>query len=595
MFEVAAIAVLGWPALLTLAVVVVMLIILAFDAAPTDITMFAALVLLALCGVVSPADAAAGFANEALLSVAALFVVADAVRRTGALAYVYYVMTPRGSNVISGIVRMMIPATLLSSVMNNTPIVAILAPLAQERGRAAGIAPSKLLIPLAFATTLGGLITLVGTSTNLVVSGLLVEQGHRGIAMFDLTWVGLAVSVAGLLYFVIIGHRLLPDRDADAPLDRGGLRAYHFELRVPAQSPIDGCTVEQAGLRALKGAFLAHIYRGEEFITLVAPDQVLHRGDVLAFVGKPQHLDLLLEENKLQRVVAPPHKHAEGLHLFEAVVGAESSLVGNTLRDVGFRGRYQGIVLGIRRGGEPLPGALGRTAFEAGDLLLVEAPSQFEATAASSGDFSLVAPLERRTPRLARKAPVALAILVAMVVAMGTGIVPVVVATFAAAVLMIATGATSANEGRRSIDLSVLITITAGFGIARALQSTGLAQFIAEMIVRTFDTYGPVAILIAIYLATNVLTEILSNNAAAALVFPIAVAASKSIGVDVFPFAIAVAVAASAGFTTPIGYQTYLMVMGPGSYRFRDFVRVGLPLNLIVMCVAIPIIVAIWM
>jgi di/tricarboxylate transporter len=591
----AAVAPLGWPALLTAITIVVVLVMLALDAAPTDLSMLGALIFLTALGIVPAGDALGGFANEALLTVAALFVVADAVRKTGALSYVSYVMTPRSNSTLGAVLRMMLPAAVLSSVINNTPIVAILAPLAQERGRAAGIAPSKLLIPLAYATTLGGLITLVGTSTNLVVSGLLVSAGHPPLRMFDLTWVGVPATLAGVLYFIVIGHKLLPDRDDDTPLDRDDLRAYHFELRVPHDSPLDGRTVESAGLRALKGAFLAHIYRDGEFIGMVAPEQVLRRGDVLAFVGKPQHLDLLLREGKLHRVLEPPQSREDGLHLFEAVVGTDSSMVGKTLREVGFRRQFQAIVLGIRRGSEVLTSALGRTPIAAGDLLLVEARPQFEAAGAASHEFSLVAPLERRAPRLTRKGPVTLIVLLVMLAAIGSGVVPVVIAAVAAALLLIASGATSSQDGRRSVDISVLVTIAAGFGIAQAIQSTGLAAFLADILVHRFEAYGPVAVLVAIYVATNLLTEMLSNNAAAALVFPIALAVATSMGVDVVPFAVAVAVAASAAFATPIGYHTYLMVMAPGSYRLRDFVRVGLPLNFIVMAVAIPIIVAVWL
>jgi di/tricarboxylate transporter len=592
----AELALLGWPAFLTLGVTLAVLVVLALDAAPPDLAMLSGLVVLAAAGVVSPRDAVSGFANEAVLTVGALFIVAAAVRNTGALSYLYDVMTPRPGKPRMAILRTMLPASLLSSVMNNTPIVAILTPIVQARGRSGGFPPSKLLIPLAYATTLGGLLTLIGTSTNLVVSGLLVQEGHPALGMFDLTRVGIPVTAAGILYFVLLGHRLLPGHDSDETFDRHAFRAYHFELRIPAGSPLEGKTVEQAGLRALRGAFLAHIYRDGELITLIAPEQILRGGDTLAFVGNPQHLEELLQNRRLIRAVEHPRAGEQWpLQLFEAVVAHDSTLAGRSLREIGFRDRFQGIVLGIRRRGERLPGALGRTAIEPGDLLLVEARTNFEAIGWSSGEFSLVAPLERPQTPVPRKAPLTLVILVAMATLIGSGLVPVPVAAFAAAVAVVAAGAISAPDARRSVDLSVLVTIAASFGVARAIESTGLARVLADVLVRPVEALGPVAVLAAVYVATNLLSEVLSNNAAAALVFPIAAAAAVRVGSDLLPFAIAICVAASAAFASPLGYQTYLMIMAPGSYRFRDFLRAGVPLNLLVMAIAIPIIAAIWL
>lgn len=594
--EVLPLAATAWPALLTLAVTIIVLVILVLDAAPADLTMLGAVVVLAATGILKPGEAVSGFANEAVLTVGALFVVASAVRNTGALSYVYRLMAPATGDIPRSILRTMVPASLLSSVLNNTPIVAILTPVTRDAGRAAGIPASKLLIPLAYATTLGGLITLIGTSTNLVVSGLLVEHGHRGLRMFDLTWIGLPAAAAGIVYFVLIGHRLLPDRVSDTPFDRNGVRAYHFELRIPPDSPLDGETVEQAGLRALQGAFLAHIHREGELISMIEPDQLLRSGDVLAFVGNPSHVDVLLREKGLARAVEQPNPLEErSLQLFEAVVAHDSTLVGRSLREVGFRQRFQGIVLGIRRHGEPLSAALGRAPIHAGDLLLVEARSAFEAAASTSGEFSLVAPLERTGLRIPSKAPLVLAVILTMTVMMATSVIAVPIAAFAAAVALVLFGALPAHDARRSIDLSVLVTIAASFGLARAIETTGLAASAAGLIIRPLEAWGPVAVLAAIYLVTNALSEVLSNNAAAALVFPIAAAAATRMGADVMPFAIAVTVAASAAFASPLGYQTYLMIMGPGSYRFRDFVRAGLPLNIIIMMIAIPIIVAIWL
>lgn len=593
--EIVAVAALGWPAWLTFGVILAVLALLATDKTPPDLTLLSAVVVLMLAGVLSPRDALRGFANETLLTIAALLVVAEAVRKTGALTYVVRLMSPTTPSVRAALLRTMIPSAALSSVMNNTAVVAILGPLIRDRSRSSSIPPSRLLIPLAYASTLGGLITLIGTSTNLVVSGLLIQSGARPLGMFELTPVGLAAAAAGILYLTAAGPRVLAGARDHIP-DRGEIRSYHFELRVPHGSPLEGVSVENAGLRALQGAFLAHIHRGGEVITLIEPDQRLKGGDLLAFVGNPRHLDDLLDEKKLIRAV--DHDQGPGEHplpLFEAVVAPESTLVGRTLRDADFRSRFQAVVLGIHRRGQRLTAPLGRTRIEAGDLLLVEARPQFELAAATSGEFYMVAPLGRTLTVAGRKAPAVLLLLLGIVVAAGTGALPVVTAAFAAAIIAVVIRAISPQDARRSVDVSLLIAIASGFALAHTIEQTGLARALAQFIVAGLHSFGPVAVLAAVYVATNLLTELLSNNAAAALIFPVAAAAAAAAGADIRPFAVAVAVAASAAFILPTGYQTYLMVMGLGGYRFRDFIRTGLPLNFLIMAVAIPLIVSLWM
>jgi di/tricarboxylate transporter len=595
MIETAAMVELGWPALFTLLVIATILVIMAFEYAPPDLTMMGALVVLTLSGTLDTGDALQGFANEALLTVAALLVVAEGVRKTGALAYVFQFMAPTSGSVRRAILRTTVPSAALSSVMNNTPIVAILAPMAREGARAAGIAPSKLLIPLAYATTLGGLITLIGTSTNLVVSGLLSQRGASPLGMFELTAVGLPVTIVGIVYLWLAAPKLLPRRD-EGGIDANESRAYHFELRIPAGSPLHGLSVEKAGLRALRGAFLAHIYRGGDVMTLIEPEQILRSDDILTFVGNPEHLDTLLDQKKLVRAVEhgyEPEDHS--LPLYEAVVATDSSLVGKTLSEADFRSRFQGVVLGIHRRGRRLTEPLGRTPIEGGDLLLVEARTQFDAVAAASGEFYLAAGLGRRLGTPTRKAPIVLGLLLAVLFIAGSGAVPIAIAAFGAAILMVLFKALSSQEARKSVDVSLLMTIGSGLGIARAIEGTGLAKAIGQLIVGRLEVFGAVAVLAGIYLATNILTEVLSNNAAAALMFPIAAAAASALGVDLRPFAIAVAIAASAAFALPTGYQTYLMIMGTGGYQFRDFIRVGLPLNFIVMSIAVPLIAWLWL
>ena len=584
-----------WELGLTLVVVALLLASLIREWLAPDVSMLCAVVLLTLGGVITPAQAFGGFADPALITIAALFVVAAGVRSSQALSFLYPLMAPRSPSVPAAIARLMIPTALISAFVNNTPIVAILAPLVQRWAAAAKIAPSKLLIPMTYATTLGGMMTLIGTSTNLMVAGLLAQEGLPRLGFWDLAAVGGPAAAAGILYFLFVGHRLLPDHRGALEADRFGLRSYQFELRVRRGSPLAQKSVEEAGLRSLQGAFLAHVLREGEILGPVAPEQLLHEGDVLAFVGSPGVLDDLVETGRLERVVTPVDQaQHRSLPLFEAVISASSGLVGRSLRDADFRERYQAVVLGIHRQGRRLEGSIGQTELESGALLLIEARAGFEAAALPSGDFYLVAPLARSEQGSRRLAPVAFTIL-GLVVLMGTLTgVPLVSVAVAAAMAMVLLRVITPSEARRGIDLSVLVVIAAGLGIGSAMQQSGLASVIADGIVGLTMPLGAIGVLAGIYLATNVLTEFLTNTAAAVLMFPVGVAVAADVGASPLAFAVTIAIAASAGFTTPIGYQTNLMVMGPGGYRFMDYVRVGLPLNALVAAVAIPIIVMVW-
>lgn len=584
-----------WQLWLTLVVVAVLLASLIREWIAPDMSMLCGVVLLTLGGVIDPRQAFEGFADPALLTIAALFVVAAGVRNSQALSFAYPLMAPRSPSVPAAVLRLMLPTALISGFVNNTPIVAILAPIVQRWATAARISPSKLLIPMTYATTLGGMVTLIGTSTNLMIAGLLVQDGLPRLSFWELAIVGFPATAAGVLYFVTLGHRLLPDHRSALEADRNELRSYQFELRVRRGSPLTGKTIESAGLRALQGAFLAHLLRSGEVIGPLAPEQILHEGDVLAFVGNPRILDDLVESGGLERVVTPvdaaQHRH---LPLFEAVVAAGSGLVGKSLRDADFREKYQAVVLGIHRQGRRLEGPIGRTQLEGGDLLLIEARAGFEAAALPTGDFYLVAPLERSENGSRRRAPLALAILAGVVLLGTLTSLPLVSIAIAAAVATVLLGVVTPTEARRSVDLSVLIVIAAGLGIGSAVEQSGLAALIADGIVGMMLPLGAIGVLAGIYFATNLLTEFLTNTAAAVLMFPIGMAAASDVGANPIAFAVTIAIAASAGFSTPIGYQTNLMVMGPGNYRFLDYLKAGLPLNIIVAAVAIPIIAAVW-
>ena len=595
---------LGWQAWLTAGVVVAMIGALIREVARPDLILVGSLGLLLLAGVVSPEQAFSGFANTAVLTVGALFVVAAGVQRTQALSAldrVFFASTQADRTDVAllrrSLPRIMLSASVLSAFLNNTPIVAMFIPRVQQWADRAGLASSKLLIPLSYAAIVGGMMTLIGTSTNIVVSGLLQAEGYSGLGMFDLTWVGAPAALGVLLYMMLAGHKLLPDRGAQGKNFGDGLKDCLFEARITEGSLLRGQSIEEAGLRALGDVYLAHVRRDGRLIP-AAPEEVLQADDVLTFLGTASTMEALLQRPGLDRAIpAIDDNDYQTLPLYEAVVAESSNLVSKTLRESNFRERYGGVVLAIQRRNERVEGSLGRIPIKAGDLLLVEARNGFDKRwNENRNEFYLVAPrrLQKVKPQ-ARKAPIALLILVGMVALAATGVLPLVTAAFAAALAMILTRCLRGAEARRAVDLQVLVVIAASLGLGQAVQETGLAAAFAHGIVGLTESLGPLVVLAAIYLTTNLLTELITNNAAAVLMLPVAIATAIEVGAEPMAFAVAVAIAASASFLTPIGYQTNLMVMAAGGYRYNDYFKAGLPASLIVMLITIVVVRLVWM
>ena len=587
----------GWEAALTALVLVGVLVALVREWVRPEFGLMGGLAVLLVSGVIDPDAAFAGFSNSAVLTVAALFVVAAGVQRTEALSVLdQYFFSVRGG-MGAGIARLMSGTAFMSAFLNNTPIVAMLTPRVQAWATAHDLAPSKFLIPLSFAAILGGMTTLIGTSTNIVVAGLLEESGRGSLGMFHLTWVGLPAAVLAIAYMAVVGHRMLPDRRRSDVRFDDGLSQCLFELRVSPSSPFSGLTIEGGGLRNLGDAFLIHVRRNGTIIA-ASPEQTLKDSDILAFVGSLRKMEELLLRPGLERVITTADaEQYETLPLFEAVVAPTSNLVGKTLRDAQFRENYQGVVLAIQRKDERITDALGRTPIRPGDLLLIEARDGFQRKwNAQRDEFYLVA-ARRATQRTSQrhKAPLALAIMVLMILAFSFDLMPIVTASFVAALLMVASRCISVQEAARSVDLRVLVVIASAFGIGIAVEGSGLAALMASGIMGATGAFGPAAAVIAIYIVTSITTELITNNAAAVLMLPVGIATADSIGADPIAFAVVVAIAASASFLSPLGYQTNLIVMAPGSYRFSDYYRAGFPISLIVMIVTVAVVTLHWL
>ncbi len=580
----------SWEAWLTLGIVALGVGALIREMLAPDLIFLGMLAILIVSGVLSPEEALVGFSNPGMISVGALFVVAGALQNTGALGFVATRIFGRIESDRRTLLRMMIPIAGISAFLNNTPIVAMFTPVVIDWTRRHRVSPSRFLIPLSYATILGGMCTLIGTSTNLVANGLMMGYGLPSMSFFELSAVGVPCAIVGLAFIALIGWRLLPDRKDLIESLEESRREYLVELKVAPDCPLAGQGIEEAGLRHLPGLFLIRIERAEEIVAPVGPEERLRVGDRLVFTGV---VSTIVDLQKIRGLVpAGEHRDGEGRflegnNLSEAVVSEDSPLIGSTIRDANFRTRYGAAVVAVHRGGRRLSGKIGDIVLRAGDTLLLEASPGFARAFRNSPDFYLVSEVPDSTPPRFEKAVPALLILVALVATVTAGVLPMITASLLAASAVVVLGCLSVGETRGAVDMSVLVLIAAAFGVGKALEKTGAAGMIATFLVESGAQIGPVGVLAAVYLATSILTEVISNAAAVALVFPIALEAAKQFGVDARPFAIAITAAASSSFAAPIGYQTNLMVYGPGGYRFADFLKIGIPLKLLVFAVAI--------
>lgn len=575
---------LDWQAWATLAIILGMLVALVRDIARPDVVLLSVLGILVALGILSTEEALGGIANPAVLTVGSLFVVAAGVQNTGALIFVDGLLFPKTNQPRLALLRVMLTTAVMSAFLNNTPIVAMFIPRIQAWCENKRIPASKLLMPLSYAAILGGMTTLIGTSTNLVVAGLLQNAGYEPLGLFDLSLAGIPAALIGILYFLTIGYRFLPTRNHELISDEADLQNCLYEMRVASASPLVGQTIEEAQLRHLETAYLGHIYRNDEIMP-VSPQTILQPGDILTFIGRADIVRTLRNYPGLQRVVPQiAEKEMMTLPLYEAIIAPTSNLVGRTLREANFREIYQGVVLGIHRRDATIDGPLGNEPLQAGDLLIIEAQSDFDKRWNRRRDeFYVVAPRSPEETILQKtKAPLALLILLLVVLLAALDLVPISTTSFLGALAMVLTRCLPRLEAQRSVDFPVLVVIASALGVGLAVQRTGLADAIAQSIVQTASPFGTIGILAAVYVATSLLTEMITNNAAAALMLPIGLATAQEMGMNPLALAVTVAIAASASFMTPIGYQTNLMVMSAGGYRFGDYARSGVLLYLLV-------------
>jgi di/tricarboxylate transporter len=539
--------------------------------------------LLYVIGITSAAEAFSGFSNPAPITVAGLYVVAGAIDRTGAIEPVVSRLLAVPRRVRSDLARLVVPAAVGSAFLANTPIVAMLTPAVTRWSDEHHRSASTFLIPLSYATILGGAATAIGTSTNLVASGLLVESGEAPFGLFELAPIALPLALLGLVMIIVLAPVLLPERRRPRTPETG--RSFTVSMLVEDGGPIDGRSVEQAGLRSLRGVYLVEIVRSHDVVIApVRPQQTLRGSDRLVFAGQVDDIvdlqgtvGLISAEAGAHDALAMPSRTG----FFEVVIGPSSPLVGRTAAELDFRKRYDGGILAIHRSGRPVESKLGSVQFRPGDTLLIVAERGFRIRWKDTGEFLLVSRLDAPMPAATNHSLWALAALAAIVVLPILGWLSVSRATVLAAILVVLSGVLRPREARDAVDVNVVLMIGGAFGLGEAVSRSGLADVVADQLMNGFGWAGALGAAVGVVIVTMVLTELITNAAAVVLVYPIALDIAERTTLDPRTLVIGAAVAGSASFLTPVGYQTNMMVYGPGGYRFTDYLRLGIPLSLI--------------
>ncbi len=580
---------------LVLAVIVVVFILLATEVIPPDLVALGTLVCVTLVGLITPAEAFQSFANEAPITVAAMFILSYALQRTGAIDELGAKLRrmPRMSEG-KVLIAMMIPVAAVSAFLNNTPVVISFLPLVLGLARHHQISASKMLIPLSFAAIFGGTCTLIGTSTNLAVSGLVSAKYGIEIGLFDITLPGLILAAAGIAYMTLIGRHLLPKREPLATLvDEPAGRQYFAEVEVGAKSKWAGRLLRDTGLPSRPNLVVREIRRGAQTLSGDQSETVLEPGDrIVIGCSLNTLLDLQIDRHLVvhnARTVEGADSQNGEAHVVELMVMHTSPLIGRSLEEIEFYEKSCAEVLAIHRRGERLGGTVGKIRLRFADTLLVKIPRQNLAALRESRDVMVLSDLPVTSRRRNRK-PLVIGTFAAMVGLAATGAFPISILAVTAVIFLTITRCIDVTEMYGAIEWRTVSMIIGMIALGAAVEKTGTAKWAAEATFGLLENPHPILILAIVYLVTTTLTELISNNAVAILMTPVAMEAAIAYELSPLPFVIAIMFAASASFATPIGYQTNTFVYGAGGYAFRDFLRVGIPLNLVFWIMATAVI-----
>lgn len=572
---------------LTLFIIFAAVVLFASEKLRVDIIALLVLISVTLTGLIDPSQAFSGFASPAVITVWAVYIVSGGLFSTGIANLLGgHILQIAGNSEARLIAVLMLGAGLLSAFMNNIGATAVLLPAAVGISRRTGIPLSKLLIPLSFASLLGGNMTMIGTPPNILASSLLTDRGLPGLRFFDFTPTGLVVFISGMLYMVLIGRHLLPSRKPQNIQEAYQLREYLSEVRILEQSKLAGKTLAESRLGSDYDLNVVAIIDLENHRHIPHRDHHFRPGEILVVKGRLE--DLLRARESLGIAIEAEHKlelseiTGEDEVTVEAVLAPRSRLTGKTLRETHFRDRYGFTALAIHRQGRVILERLRDVRLQFGDILLLRGRKIQLPALQSSEDFLLLEPVNDTSRRLS-KAPLAGGILLLVLALTMIAQMPIALAMVIGAVLMVMTGCLTMDEAYQSIDWRSVFLIAGMLPLGLAMENTGTARFLAERLVSLLGSAGPLAVLAGIYILASLITEPMSNAAAAVLIVPIGIDVALGLGADPRPFVLAIVIGASTSFLTPVGHQSNILVMEPGGYRFTDYTKVGAPLNLVLL------------
>lgn len=542
--------------------------------------------------VITPDEILAGFANEQIAIVVLLFLLGDIIRKTGVLDNIFRKTFEATQSIKRFKLRMLFMVAGFSAFLNNTPLVAIMIPYVNAWCKKRDIAPSKLLIPLSYAAILGGCATLIGTSSNLLVAGMVADQKLAAdiepLHIFDFSFVGVPMIIIGVVYLVLFSNKLLPSNKDVIDNLKLQSREYIAEVRISNGGEFNGKTIEEAGLRNLKGLFLVEIVRKDRSIKPVSSYTRLKENDILLFAGETESITEMVESRSgLQLAQIGMYALKAQTAVIEVVVSYNSTIISKTAKAINFRSKYDAAIIAIHRNGERVSGKLGEVKLVAGDVLLLLTGEDFNSLSKDSQDFYIISRLQEYKKQPVFKQVILMGGVLLSVLASALGFIKLFTALLLLLLLILILRMVSPKDVAKSIDFNLIIILALSLALGTAMIRSGVASGFAEVSFNVFKPFGIVGVLVGIFLITNVLTSLLANAAAVAIIFPVAISMAVELNMNAKPFILIVAFAGAASFLSPIGYQTNLMVYGPGGYNLKDFLRIGIPLSLLYMVVAV--------
>jgi di/tricarboxylate transporter len=573
------------------------IVMFATERFPVDVVAIIAMALLVVSGVISPQQGVSGFSNSATITVAFMFILSTALFKSGAVVSIGNRIAQLFKfNFWIGIFSTMLSVGLISAFINNTPVVAIFIPILVGAAAQSKLSLSKMLMPLSFASMFGGVCTLIGTSTNILVSGVAAENNLEPFSMFEMTKLGLIFFVVGLLYMMLIGIRLIPDRgEDDGLMKKFGMGDYLTEIVLMANASSAGKTIGESPLVKKLDIDILEVKKKSQTYIMPSGDVLLEAGDILKVRCDVEKIKTLKDRegialksdakfNSLSDI-SDTKKADDRIVFVEAVIAPNSPFEGYSVKQLNFRQKYGATVLAIRHRGELMRDKVANTILRAGDTLLIEVernhlPNLQQLELRGRNTFLIVTEVDLPAYRTDKMMTVVLTLLGVILLA-SLNVMPIMMAAIVGSMFLVVTGCITMEEAYLAIDWKVIFLLAGAISLGVAMETSGAAMLISSFLITIVKSFGPMAIVSILYLITSLLTAFMSNNASAVLLAPIAIAASISMGIDARPLLMAITFAASSSFITPVGYQTNTMIYGVGGYRFADFLRVGAPLNII--------------